>query len=281
VEAAPSTTAMLTAVGRGFHRLRDARPWVLDDPFALLLVGPRWRELSDRLGELFPERLRRRVDAGLVVRARYAEDRLELGDFDQYVVLGAGLDSFVWRRPDVLGSVRVFEVDHPASQAWKLDRVNELALPRHENHVFVPIDFEVASLRDGLIGAGFAWDQPALFSWLGVTMYLSVDAIEDTLRTIASAAPGSEVVLTYALIDKLLDDDDRATLSILTKLTASSSEPLRTFFTPDEIEVLLTRCGLRPVDHADRLELIRRYFAGRTDALEPWGLGNLVAATVP
>jgi len=272
---------MLTAVGRGSHRLRDARPWVLDDPFALLLVGPSWRQLSDRLDALFPVHLRRRVEAGLVVRSRFAEDRLELGDFRQYVVLGAGLDSFVWRRPDALGSVRVFEVDHPASQSWKLDRVNELALPRHENHVFVPIDFEVASLRDGLAGAGFAWDQPAMFSWLGVTMYLSVDAIDDTLRTIASAAQGSEVVFTYALVEELLEDKDKATLAILRDLTATSSEPIRTFFAPDEIEVLLGRCGLRLVDHADRLELVYRYFAERTDALEPWGLGNLVAATVP
>jgi len=272
---------MLAAVARGNHRLSDARPWILDDPFALMLVGPTWHEISDRLASLFPARLERKANAGIAVRSRFAEDHLEHGTFTQYVVLGAGLDSFVWRRPDLVGALRVFEVDHPASQAWKVARVSELTLPTYDDHVLVAVDFEVASLRDGLAGAGFDWDQPTMFSWLGVTPYLSVDAIEETLRTIASCAPGSEVVFTYAPTETLLDGDDRETLAIVAQLTASSGEPLRTFFVREDVDALVLRCGLELADHADRDDLIRRYFANRNDGLEPWGVAHLVAAVVP
>jgi O-methyltransferase involved in polyketide biosynthesis len=120
-----------------------------------------------------------------------------------------------------------------------------------------------------------------MLSWLGVTGYLTVDAIEETLRTIGSCRPNSEIVFTYAPVDDLLDADDRETGAIVAGLTASSGEPLRTFFRPDEVDGLLASCGLQPVDHADRATLTQRYFAGRTDDLQPWGLETLVAATVP
>jgi methyltransferase (TIGR00027 family) len=271
---------MLTAVSRGNLRLTQTRPWIFDDPFALVLVGPAWHGIAERLATLFPPHLERRVIAGLAVRSRFAEDRLLGGDFRQYVMLGAGLDSFVWRRPDLVGSLRVFEIDHPASQAWKLQRVTELSLPRHNHHVFVPIDFERTSLRDGLDRAGFDWGEPTMFSWLGVTMYLTIDAIEQTLRTISSCASGSEVVFSYAFPAELLDTVDRETLAIVAELTASSSEPLRTLFAPHEVEALVARCGLRLADHADPAELSKRYFADRTDDLQPWGLGSLVTADV-
>ena len=122
----------------------------------------------------------------------------------QYVMLGAGLDSFAWRRPDLLGQLRVFEVDHPASQAWKLQRVDDLGLPTHEHHVFVAVDFEVQSLRDGLDAAGFDWSQPTMFSWLGVIVYLTMDAVESTLRTVAECRSGSEVVFEYVLTEEFV-----------------------------------------------------------------------------
>jgi methyltransferase (TIGR00027 family) len=215
------------------------------------------------------------------MRSRFAEDRLHAGTFDQYVMLGAGLDSFVWRRPDLLASLRVFEIDHPASQAWKLERVDELGLPRSPNHVFVPIDFERESLREGLDSAVFDWDRSTLFSWLGVTPYLTVEAIEETLRTVRSCRSRSEVVFSYAPPEELLGADDRETLAIVAKLTAGSGEPLRTFFSPEDVDAFVARCGLQVADHADHAALVRRYFADRTDGLQPWGLEHLVAATVP
>ena len=163
---------------------------MLDDPFAHLLVGPSWSALAERSGTGYPLEIQRQARAGIVVRARYAEDRLEAGDFAQYVLLGAGLDSVAWRRPDLLRRLRIVEVDHPASQAWKLERVRALGLPEDESHVFAAVDFEVQSLRDGLDAAGFDWNRPALFSWLGVTMYLTEDAIVATLATIATCHAG-------------------------------------------------------------------------------------------
>ena len=189
MEAAPSRTAMIAAVGRGRLRQEETPPWVLDDTFALVLVGPVWQELRERLDSLFPGQVGREACAAVCTRSRYAEDRLTAGTFAQYVILGAGLDSLAWRRPDLLRSLRVFEVDHPASQAWKLKRVRDLALPVGDSHVFVPADFEAEPVRDALGTAGFDSGQPALFSWTGVAPYLTAPAIESTLRMIAGPRP--------------------------------------------------------------------------------------------
>src|SRR5689334_24274440 len=159
MEAAPSRTAMLAALARGWLRLDVPPPWVLDDTFALVLLGPLWQELHARVFPQFPSHVIREVIAAICARSRYAEDRLAAGAFTQYVILGAGLDSFAWRRPDLLRSLKVFEVDHPVSQAWKLERVRDLALPRNDSHVFVPVDFEAEPLRDALHTAGFDWGQ--------------------------------------------------------------------------------------------------------------------------
>jgi methyltransferase (TIGR00027 family) len=282
LEAAPSRTAMLAAVARGLHRQDEDRPWVLDDPFALILVGPVWQAIAEHLAALFPERIARKANAGIAMRSRFAEDRLTQGGFAQYAILGAGLDSCVWRRPDLLRSLRIFEVDHPLSQAWKRERITEVGLPTYGDRlVFAPVDFEVESLRRGLDAAGFEWEQRTLFSWLAVTPYLRVEAIEETLRTLASSASGSEVAFSYALAPELQDDDDREFVSILMPLAASSGEPLRSFFAPGEIDTLVRGCGLEVVDHPDRAELIRRYFADRTDGLQPYGGECFVTARVP
>jgi len=168
MESAPSRTAMFAAVSRGLFRLETASPWVLDDALALVLVGPVWQQLRDQFDPLFPGPVRRESRAAVCTRGRYAEDRLAAGAFTQYVILGAGLDSFAWRRPDLLGSLTVFEVDHPASQAWKLERVRELGLPLRDSQVFVPADFEAGPVQAVLGRAGFDWARPAMFCWTGV-----------------------------------------------------------------------------------------------------------------
>ena len=188
--AEPSTTAKRTAVARGEHRLLDSAPWILDDPFALMLVGPEWRQIYDARAALHHGRVWRDARAWVVARSRYAEDRLEERPFTQYVILGAGLDSFSWRRPDLLHTLRVFEVDHPATQTWKRERIATLALPISDHHVFAPVDFETESVRDGLDAAGFDWSVPTMFSWLGVTAYLEVHAIETMLRNVAVGRTG-------------------------------------------------------------------------------------------
>jgi methyltransferase (TIGR00027 family) len=280
MEAAPSRTAMLAAVARGLLRLDATPPWVLDDAFALVLVGPAWQKLLKGPISLFPAEVVREVVAAICTRSRYAEDRLAAGAFAQYVILGAGLDSFAWRRPDLLRSLRVFEVDHPASQAWKLERVSDLALPLSDAQVFVPVDFEAGSLQDALRTAGFDWDQRALFSWTGVAPYLTASAIASTLRAIAGAAAGSEVVFSYRAEEPVLDEAGREFIRIYAPLTAALGEPLQPGWPVAEIERLVSRSGLKVVDHPARADLQERYFAGRADGLRPFNVETLVTARV-
>ncbi len=280
MESAPSRTAMFAAVSRGLFRLETASPWVLDDVLALVLVGPVWQQLRDKFDPLFPGPVVREARAAVCTRSRYAEDRLVAGAFTQYVILGAGLDSFAWRRPDLLGSLTVFEVDHAASQAWKLQRVRELGLPLSASQVFVPTDFEAEPVEDVLGKAGFDWAQPAMFCWTGVAPYLTAQAIESTLRTIAAAASGSEVVLSYRAEDAVLDDAATEYARIYAPIAASVGEPLQTGWPVSEIERLISRCGLKVVDHPTRADLQQRYFAGHADGLRPYTFETLVAARV-
>jgi methyltransferase (TIGR00027 family) len=280
MEAAPSRTAMLAALARALFRLNEAPPWPLDDPLALALIGPTWPELKRLTDETFAVPVQRQVFAGIVGRARYAEDRLEAGSFTQYVMLGAGLDSFIWRRPDLASRFAVYEVDHPVSQAWKQEQIAALALPVGATHVFVPIDFEVESLEDGLGLAGFDWTQPTMFSWIAVTPYLTSDAIESTLRTLAGSAAGSEVVLTYRAEDAVVDEVGHEFLDAFRSMAAASGEPITEGWSRIDMEELVTRCGLIVSDHPTRAELVQRYFADRADGLMPYTVETLLTATV-
>jgi methyltransferase (TIGR00027 family) len=278
----PSRTAMMAATIRGLHRWEAATPWVFDDSLALVLVGPAWRDIRAQLSEALSEPLLRVVSTMVVTRARYTEERLAAGTFDQCVLLGAGLDSFAWRRPEALaGGLRVFEVDHPASQAWKLARVAELGLPSSDRHVFVPVDFEVETLNVGLDRAGFDWSGRTFFSWLGVLPYLTVEAVEATLRSLAKSAPGSEIVLSYLIAPPLMEDIGRSFYERFNGLAMSVGEPIRIALTPEEAEALVSRCGLEILDHPTRDDVHAAYFAGRADDLAPITFEQLLTASVP
>ncbi len=275
-----SRTALSTAVARGRHRLQDDPPWVLDDPFALPLVGPSWRIVERRQDTSLPPELGLAYRAGVVARSRYAEDRLAAGSFAQYVLLGAGLDTFVWRRPDLVRSLRVFEVDHPASQQQKRQRAAALGLPELDRVTYVPVDLELDTLDRRLADAGFDRAAPAFFSWLGVAMYLSEPAVETTLRTVAASAPGSELVLTYVPAAGHLDDVGRRLTDHLRLLADALGEPQRHAPTRHELEALCRRCGLDVADPPQPGDLARRYFAGRTDGLAPHSGEAVLAARV-
>ncbi len=281
MEGEPSRTAMATAVARARHRLYDDAPWVLDDPFALVLVGPIWRLIERRTERHYPEPVDRAYRAGIVLRSHYAESRLVAGEFAQYVVLGAGLDAFVWRRPDLVRTLRVFEVDHPASQRGKRDRAAELGLPEPGNVAYVPVDFEVDTLADRLDDAGFDWSARTCFSWLGVSMYLTVDAIDTTLRTVARCGPGSEIVLTYAPDDEALDDIGRQFDQIAGRLAADAGEPIVTHLSRLEAESIATGAGLEVADHPSIEDLVDRYLSERRDGLRPYTAEALLTARVP
>jgi methyltransferase (TIGR00027 family) len=263
----PSNTAVMTAVARALHR-EEPEPWVLDDHLALGLAGAEGESILQLLhDELSAEELLA-FGRWMAVRGRLVEDVVEravAAGTGQYAILGSGLDSFAYRRPDLLGSLRVFEVDHPASQAWKRERLAELCVDLPANLVFAPIDFETQTLRAGLLAAGFEFTEDAVFSWIGVTMFLTLAAIETTLRTVAACPPGSRIVLTYNPPLSALQDRELALQRRVSRLAGEMGEPFISLFTPGEAEELVRRCGFAEVEHFGPEEAIRTYFAGDPD----------------
>ncbi|MBY0421436.1 MAG: class I SAM-dependent methyltransferase, partial [Parvularculaceae bacterium] len=280
MDGRPSRTAMMTAMARGAHRLLDARPWILDDPFGMMLVGASAREVFDaRKGPYTPDMLSD-IRAFIAARARFAEDRLESGGFTQYVIVGAGLDSFVWRRPDLLKRMRVFEVDHPLTQAWKRARAAEIGLWPPKDVVYAGCDFEREALGEALTRAGFDWAAPSFFTWTGVTMYISVAASEATLATVARCAAGSEIVFTYTPDPATLDERARFMSRAFATIATAAGEPPVTSFTTPALEDLVRRAGLDLVAHPNADDLAALYFAQRPDALRPYGMERIAAARV-
>jgi methyltransferase (TIGR00027 family) len=277
----PSRTAILTAVARALHR-EEPPPWVLDDDLALPLTGEEGPVLIELLRAELPGEMLRVFARWVCVRARVPEDMVEraAAAVRQYVILGAGLDSFGYRRSDLLDHVRVFEVDHPASQAWKRARLAHLGIDQPANLVFAPIDFETQTLRQGLEAAGFDFGAPAVFSWIGVTMYLTLDAIEATLSTIASGPPGTKVVVTYNQPKSALQGLGLGIETVLTRIVDEMGEPMVSLFEPHEAEQLVRRMGFDEVVHFGPEEAVDTYFPGRSD-VRFGGAQRLVVATVP
>src|SRR5215510_14682507 len=204
----PSKTAVMTAVARALHR-EEPPPWGLDDHLAVGLAGEEGVAITRRMRDEMTAENLFTFSRWMCVRARLAEDVVERAvsaGIRQYAILGAGLDSFAYRRPDLLGRLRVFEVDHPASQAWKRERLSEIGVSLPANLVFAPVDFKTQTLRAGLLAAGFDFAASAVFSWIEVTMYLTLSAIEATLETVAACPPDSRIVLTYNLPLSALQD---------------------------------------------------------------------------
>jgi methyltransferase (TIGR00027 family) len=263
------------------HR-EEPQPWVLDDHLALELAGDEGVSITRRLrDELSAEDLLA-FSRWLCVRARLSEDVVErdvAAGTRQYVILGAGLDSFAYRRPDLLTRLLVFEVDHPASQAWKRQRLAELGVELPANLIFAPVDFETETLRAGLLGAGFDFGASAVFSWIGVTMYLTLAAIDATLDTVAACGRESRIVLTFNLPPSALQGQALAMQRRMSRLASGMGEPWISFFTPAEAEALLRRCGFGEIEHFGPAEAVRTYFDNRED-VRMWLPQRLLVATV-
>src|SRR5579859_7822020 len=281
VEArSPSRTAMLTAAARALHREEPTR--VLDDDLALALGGEEAVAMIDRLRAELSEPALLEFARWVAVRARVPEDlvaRAVAEGVSQYVILGAGLDSFAYRRADLLDRLRAFEVDHPGSQQWKRRRLEELAIELPENLVFAPVDFEQQTLREGLESAGFDFTAPAVFSWIGVTMYLTQEAIRGTLADVASCPRGTQIALTYNLPRSALGDLALQTSTAVARMTEEMGEPIITRFAPAEVDQLLRELGFGGIAHVGPDEARQLYFADRPDA-HFFGIQRLVIATV-
>jgi methyltransferase (TIGR00027 family) len=267
---APESTAARVALWRALHVAIDPPPHVLEDEIGLELLAPDegWR----RRGDMDPQ-FTRPFRASIVARARFIEDLVaeQAGSgLDQYVILGAGLDSFAQRRPQIASRLKVFEIDPPGPQAWKRRRLIELGFGVPDWLRFVPVDFEAGgSWRDGLVTAGFDDGKPAIIVSTGVSMYLTKDANAATLRQAAALAPGSILAMTFLLPLELADPELRPGLEMAEKGARAGGTPFLSFFTPPQIVALAREAGFGEARHISAADLTQRYFAGRTDGLRP------------
>lgn len=277
---APDSTAVRVALWRAMHVRIDPPPHVLEDEIGLQLANPDdgWRRRPD-----MDPHATSRYRAAIVARARFIEDLVaEQADHGvtQYVILGAGLDTFAQRRPEIASRLRVFEVDQPGPQAWKRRRLIELGYGIPDSLRLVPVDFEAnGSWSEQLASAGFDPGQPAVIVSTGVTMYLTEDATAATLRQIAELAPGSTLAMTFLLPIDLLDDVDRTLLQTTERAARASGTPFISFYTPKELLALAREVGFDDARHVPGTLLAERYFADRTDGLRPAGGEDLLVAT--
>ena len=221
--------------------------------------------------------------AFMAVRSRYVEDQLAKAIADgvtQYVVLGAGLDTFAYRNP--FPALQVFEVDFPATQEWKRSMLHDAGIDVPERLTFVPLDFEHKGLADGLVEAGFSSRIAAFFGWLGVVPYLTLDAFRATLQTVSRLPAGAGISFDYAFAPETLSPERRAIFNALSERVAAAGEPFKLFFTPEQMVSELQGAGFREIEQKDSGQLNELYFHDRPDGLRlsDARLGMLVTAWV-
>lgn len=271
-EAIPSRTALSVALRRAAHQLYDS-PLVFEDPLAVTILGEAYAEDLRRTPVRADRPFSFALRAHIVARSRYAEDNLRqavAAGVRQYVLLGAGLDTFAYRNP--WPQLRVFEVDHPATQNWKgeLLATNHIAIP--ENLTWVSVDFERQSVPERLARAGFNRSAPAFFAWLGVVPYLTLEAFRATVELIASQSVGSGMALDYALPRAALPPQEQLAHDSLASRVQLAGEPFQLFFTPSEIAAEFS--AFRRVEDIGSVEINARYFRERDDQLRLLGSGG-------
>jgi methyltransferase (TIGR00027 family) len=269
IEAQASKTALRVALRRAAHQIHDARPLVFEDPLAVRILGPEYTQELQRTPDSAKQPFSAGLRAFMVGRARLAEDTLAAGVRDlgvkQYLVLGAGLDTFACR--NAYAKVRVFEVDHPATQAWKLQMLAAAKIVPPDSAAFVAVDFEADSLRAKLRAAGFDDSLPTVTAWLGVVPYLTLEAFQATVRLMGMLPEGSRLVFDYSQPREVLPPVEQLMHDSLSARVALAGEPFQLFFTPEGLATELERWGMRVVENLDGAAMTARYFAGRADGL--------------
>lgn len=281
-ESASSQTALTAAAARAAHLIVDARPVIFADSLAEALLGSQAEELIGYHRSHGDHPVLAGARGQATCRSRYTEDALAgvvAGGTAQYVILGAGLDSFAYRSV-LAGQVRVFEVDHPATQDRKRERLSAAGIAVPENLAFVPVDFERDSLRSALAMAGADASRPTFVSWLGVTMYLTRDAISQTLSEIGGLATGTELVADFMLPAGMRDEAGDSYTEQVARVAAEGGEPWRTFLAPSGISALLSRHGLAPRRHVLQRDIGGPELWARSDALRPVRLAVIAHAVV-
>lgn len=284
IPARPSHTALRTALKRAAHQLLDA-PIVFADPLALPILGP-VQEAALRVdpGQFERSKLAPYLRALLAVRSRVAEETLAqcvAAGAGQYVILGAGLDTFAFRNSYPLQALRIFEVDHPATQAWKREQLEQAGIPLPGNLTFVPVDFEEQGLSQELLRAGLDPEAGAFFSWLGVMPYLQPAAARATLRAIAGLSGRiGGVVFDYAIPGSALGLIQRLLFKLIAARVKAAGEPWLTFCYPSDLAQELSGMGFWHLEDMTGDLLNQRYFADRADGLRVGSLYHLMKALI-
>ena len=275
----PDSTAVRTALWRALHVEIDAPPHILEDQVGLQLAAPDpdWRHRPDMNEYATPG-----VRASIVSRARFIEDLVvEQADHgvDQYVLLGAGLDTFAQRRPEIASRLTVFEVDQPAPQEWKRRRLVELGFGVPERLRLVPVDFETTSWWEGLLANGFDAGRQAVVASLGVSMYLTREATAATLRQAAALAPGSTLAMTFMLPVDLVPPEEQEIHRATDAAARAAGTPFISYYAPEEIVAVAREAGFATARHVTADDYRLRYFADRSDGLRPFTTEALLVAT--
>jgi methyltransferase (TIGR00027 family) len=280
VNAGPKPSALSVATLRAAHQLLDA-PLVLDDPLALKILGAEDESALRANPGQHDNHMARALRTSVVVRSRLAEDEWEKAaakGVGQYVILGAGLDTYAYRTSHRTG--HIFEVDLPETQRWKRDRLESFGIRIPDYLTYVPIDFERSTLAQALLKAGFRSDTPAFFSWLGVVFYLEESAVMDTLGFISSCAPGSAVVFDYIIPPSDMTQVERIGFETLSSALARRGERMKTFLDPAELAGKLLSMGFSVANSFGPDQLNERYLSGRRDGLRLGRSARLMHAVV-
>ncbi len=276
----PSSTALTAAAARAAHLIVDRRPLIFPDTLAEALLGAQAEELLGYHRAYGDHLVLAAARAQTACRSRYTEERVSCAirsGIRQYVILGAGLDTFAYRS-ELAHQIRVFEVDRPATQQDKRDRLTAANIPVPDNVTYVPLDFERETLAGGLRPYGFDPTQPAIVAWLGVSMYLTADALADTLDAIGAFAPGTQLVMDYMLPKDMRDTAAQQYVDAVASFAAGHGEPWQTFLTPDDLTALLHNCGFESVEHVRQHEMLDAAMWNRQDALTPLDLSRIAHA---
>jgi len=267
----------MAAAARAAHLIVDDEPRIFADPLAGRLLGDRADELIGYHTRHGTHPVLAGARTQVACRSRYAEEALAsaaASGVGQYVILGAGLDSFAYRG-GLAGRLRVFEVDHPASQDFKRGALAAAGIPAGDNVAFVAADLTAGSLVPCVAGAGFDGSAPAVFGWLGVTMYLTADAIAETMSAIAGLAPGTQLIADYMLTEGARDEAGALCGRLVAQASAERGEPWRSCFTAPEMADLARRTGFGAVRSIGQRDAIPAELWRRTDSLRPAELAVL------
>jgi len=276
----PDNTAVRTALWRALHVQVDPQPHIIEDEIGLRLIAPNdgWQQRPD-----MDTHFTRRVRVSMAARARFVDDLVieqSKKGITQYVILGAGLDTFAQRRPDIATHLQVFEIDRPDTQTWKQQRLLELGYGISEGLHFVPVNFEIdSSWWEKLVRSGFDRSKPAVVACAGVSMYLTRDANLALLLQVKSLAEGSILALTFLLPLELVEEADQQLLQISMKGAQSSGNPFISFFSPEAILELAKEAGFENAEVVSKADMVKIYFADRTDQLSPASGEEFLLAT--